>query len=59
MVINGEDDLPQMTFKKKFTGTGKITFDTKTTEAFSRTLQPGAKIKVGDATHVIAAHDEK
>lgn len=60
MVIDGEDDLPQMTFDKNtIPGAGKITFDAKTTEAFNRVLQPGAKIKVGNAVHVIAASDEK
>lgn len=57
MVTDGEDDLPQMTFEKKSTpGIGKLTFDAKTTEAFSRVLQPG---KVGDKAHVIEDPGEK
>lgn len=59
MVTDGEDDLPQMVFEKKSTGIGKVMFDAKTAEAFSRVLQPGAKIKVGDEVHVIAAPEEK
>lgn len=59
MVIDGEDDLPQMVFEKNSIDVGKITFDTKTTEAHRRTLKPGAKIKVGDKVAVIAASDEK